>query len=95
MVQRPVLNVIQPGTIVDAVRSDGKATSHQLVKERVALVAAVGNAREGGVLPFDTQTGVPHDEHEESRLAFSEAVIDHSLDAFRVRHFQSSSASSP
>jgi hypothetical protein len=86
-------DVIEPGAVVNAVRGAGKPTLDELVEQRVALLAAVGDAGEGRILSFHTETGVPHDEHEEARLTLREAEINHRVDAFGRHHSQSSSAS--
>ena len=86
MIERLVMHVIEPRAIVNAVDGDRESAPGELVEQRVAPVAAVGDAGEGGVLALHAQTRVPHDQHEKPRLALREAVIDHSLDAFPGCH---------
>jgi hypothetical protein len=81
VIQRFVVDVIEPGAVVDAVCGHGIPTSDQLLEKRVALLAAVGDAGVGGILTFDAQAGVPHHEHEELRLALGEAVVGDGLHA--------------
>jgi len=87
-----VVQVIEPRAIVDTVARHREPTADELVKKRVALLAAMGNAGEGGVLPLDAQPGMAHHEHEKPRLALGEAVVDDRLHAFGRRQSQSSSA---
>ena len=53
VVQRFVVHVIEAPTVVDAVNGDGESAADEFVEKRVALLAAVGNAGEGGILPLD------------------------------------------
>ena len=86
LIERLVVHVIEARAIVDAVDGDGESAPGEFVEERVAPIAAVGDASEGGVLPLHAETGVPHDQHEEPRLALREAVIGDSLNAFGGCH---------
>ena len=54
-------------------------------------IAAIRNAGEASVLAFDAQAGVPHHEHQETRLALREAVVADCLHAFGRRQSKSSS----
>ena len=95
VVERSVMDVVQARAVVDAVRGDSMPTSDELLEKRVAFLAAVGDAGEGGILAFDAQTRVPHHEHEEPGLALGEAVVGEGLHAFVGRHRQNSSARPP
>jgi hypothetical protein len=90
-----VVHVIDPRAIVDAIAGDREPTPDEFVEKGVALLATVGDAGEGGVLPFETQTGMPHHEHQKPRLALRETVVGCRLDAFCRRHSSISSASPP
>ena len=90
-----MVDVIEPGTIVNAVDGDGESASYELVEQRVASIAAIGDAGKGGVLAFDAEAGVAHDQHEKARFALGEAVIDDRLDAFSGGRSSISSASPP
>jgi hypothetical protein len=95
VIQRFGVDVIEVRAVVDASGLDDESTAHEPGKKRVAFVAAVCDPSERGVLSLDAQTRVPHDQHEEPRLALGEAVIDDGLDAFSGRQSNISSASPP
>jgi len=90
-----VVHVEEPRAVVNAVHGGGKPAPDELVEQRVAPIAAIGDAGEGGVLPLHTQTRVPHDQDEEPGLALGEAVIDDSLMAFGGGHQSNISSASP
>ena len=60
-----MVDVIEPRAVVDAVSGHGVPTSDELVEKRVALLTAVRDAGERGILAFYAQTGVPHPRHTE------------------------------
>ena len=57
--------------------------------------AAVRNPGESCILPRNADAAMAHHQHEEPRLALGEAAVDDRLDAFLLRHRQSSSARPP
>lgn len=71
---------------MNAVDGDGESAPGELVEKRVAPLAAVCDAGEGGILALHAETRMPHDQHEEPRLALREAVIGNSLNAFGGCH---------
>ena len=81
VIQRLVMDVIEPRAVVDAVDGTRVATPDELVEEGVAL-RPVRDAGEARVLTRDADAGVPHDEHEEARLTLREAEFDDGLNAF-------------
>jgi hypothetical protein len=95
VVQRLVLEVIQPCAVVHAADIVRVSESDEPIKKRVASPRTVRDATEARVLPRDAHAGVSHHEHEEARLALGEAEIDNRLDAVLVRHRHNSSANPP
>jgi hypothetical protein len=91
VIERLVVDVIELRAVVDTRGRDGHPAPDELVKKRVALLAAIGDAGEGAVLPFDAQAGMPHHEHQEARLTLGEAVVGNRLNAFSRCQSKSSS----
>lgn len=106
-IQAARVHVIQPRAVVDASDRGGESPAHEPREERVALPAAIGDAGEARVLPRNADAGVPHDEHEEARLAFGEPHVGDGADLLvrcgcigfdgvrMVPHRHSSSANPP
>jgi hypothetical protein len=92
VVQRLVMQVIEPRSIVDAADVVRVAAPDEPAEERVTPPSTVGDASEARVLTWDANAAVAQDEHDEPRLALGEAEVDDGLDAFLVRHRHNSSA---
>ena len=80
---------------MNAIDADRESPAGELVEQRIAPIASIGDAGKRGVLPLHAQTSVSHHQHEEPCLTLREAVIDDSLNAFPSRQSHISSASPP
>ena len=82
VIQRFVMDVIEPGAVVDAVVGTAHSRAGRACRKRRCTFAAVRDAGKARVLPFDAHAGMPHHKHQEPRLTLGEAVLDDGLDAF-------------
>src|SRR3989442_1236454 len=89
------MDVIDPRAVVHAPDFVSVTSPDEPVEERVAAPASVRNPGEACILPRDADAAMAHHQHEEARLAFSEAAVDDGPYAFLLGHRQSSSARPP
>ena len=92
-IERLVVDLVDTSAVVSTpVR--GRVSEPDELREKLACRLTVDDARERGVLALQTDAGVPHDGHQEARLALREAEVGDSLDAGVERHQMNSSARS-